>query len=55
MNLLPMTIELLEADLGAEIYGLIERGFIENVVHYEGSKVEVLSFYLGMVGPIANA
>lgn len=55
MTLLEMTVELVEADVDAEVYGLVEKGFTEDVVHYEGSKTEVLSFYLGMVGPGAEA
>jgi len=50
-----MDIELVETDVDVEIYGLVERGFTEDVIHYEGSKTEVLEFYLGMVGPMGDA
>lgn len=50
-----MTVELVEEDCGAEVYGIVERGFVGDVVHYEGSKVEVLCFYLGMVGQSGEA
>ena len=54
-GMLTMDIELVETDVDVEIYGLVERGFTEDVIHYEGSKTEVLEFYLGMVGPMGDA
>ncbi len=50
-----MNIELIVDHEGLEIYGLVEHGSLEDRVLYEGSKTEVLSFYLGMVGPQAEA
>lgn len=50
-----MQVELIADYEGVEIYGIVEYGFSGNTIHYEGSKVEVLCFYLGMVGPQAYA
>ena len=50
-----MQIELIAEYEGLEVYGLVQHEFSGDIVHYEGSKVEVLCFYLGMVGPLANA
>jgi hypothetical protein len=54
-GVLTMDIELIETDIDVETYGLVERGFTKDVIHYEGSKTEVLSFYLGMTGPMGEA
>ncbi len=50
-----MQVELIVNHEGLEVYGLVEYGMLEDKVLYEGSKTEVLSFYLGMVGPQADA
>lgn len=50
-----MQVELIVDHEGLEVYGIVEHGALEDKVHYEGTKVEVLSFYLGVVGPVAKA
>ena len=50
-----ISVELVEADVDSEIYGIVEKGFIEDVIHYEGSKQEVLIFLVAMLGPTAEA
>ena len=53
-----MEVELIFEDVGEEIYGLVDHDDFsseEPKVIFEGSKQDVLSFYIGMVGPLANA
>ena len=50
-----MTIELINSDCGFDIYGIVSRSELGEVVFFEGSKSEVLSFFVGMVGAIADA
>ncbi len=50
-----MQVELIVDHEGLQIYGIVEYGMTEDRVVYEGSKVEVLSFYVGIVGPQADA
>jgi hypothetical protein len=47
-----MQIRLVYSNVGHEIYGLVDT---LNVSHYEGSKIEVLSLYIGLVGKMAYA